>query len=299
LIETLGLKDHVIFINDFLEHDESMLLLQAADVLVYPYQRSGESASGAIRYGLSSLRPVLVTPLAIFADVEDVVQTLRGTSPIDIAEGIEELLADPGAQEALSRRQARWLGEHSFASVAERLMNTIIGLYEDRHRVRVVGQIGLRKRIDRSSTAFQRASSRLDPEIFLRVVYQRFFDRMPDSEGLSYFGSLLRNGVQSKAEIIESLEVSDEARRVRRRRDGQQASLPGAVRVPYEELDAGDDKTFITRVYTKLLLRAPDHAGLEGWISRLRSGSVNRRNVVETILSSEEFLERRQLVWVD
>jgi hypothetical protein len=228
-----------------------------------------------------------------------VVQTLRGTSPTDIAEGIEELLGNPAAQEHLSKQQASWLDEHNFASVAERLMNTVIGLYEDRHHQNVVGQTGLRKRIEPPSAAVQRASSKLDPEAFLRIAYQRFFDRMPDPEGLSYHKSLIQSGHQTKGEMLDGLEASDEAKRVRQARNGQMTSHPGAKRISYEELDAADDKTFIARVYARLLMRAPDPAGLEGWMQRLQSGSVSRRDVVDAIMDSDEFLERRQLVWVE
>ena len=56
---------------------------------IFPYQRSNESSSAAVRQGLACLKPVLVTPLPIFDDVSDLVDYLPGLSSKDIANGLK------------------------------------------------------------------------------------------------------------------------------------------------------------------------------------------------------------------
>ena len=60
----LGMEPYVEIVSDFLPDEESLLHLSSADLIVFPYQETGESSSAAVRYGLASGKPVAVTPLA-------------------------------------------------------------------------------------------------------------------------------------------------------------------------------------------------------------------------------------------
>jgi glycosyltransferase involved in cell wall biosynthesis len=126
-IAAAGLEQAVTFDVDFLNEDTILARLGAADVVVYPYQHTQESASGAIRLGLASRTPVARTPLAIFSDVETVTHALPDGSPEAIAEGLADLLADPGLLEDLERRQNDWLETHSWARLSRRLADLIRG----------------------------------------------------------------------------------------------------------------------------------------------------------------------------
>jgi len=92
LIRELGIKDRVQFINEFLDPDEMQFLLSACDAIIFAYQHSNESASGAVRVGLASGRPVGTTPLPIFSDLSELVHQFSGTSAADIAGGISTIL---------------------------------------------------------------------------------------------------------------------------------------------------------------------------------------------------------------
>ena len=120
-----GLRDRVRIVTQFLRDEDSLAELVKADVVVFPYQGTGESASGAVRYGLASGRPVAVTPIAIFDDVGDVVNRLPGISPEAIAEGLEALLDASRTGELLlaetQRRAAQWRAEHRYPALARRL----------------------------------------------------------------------------------------------------------------------------------------------------------------------------------
>ena len=92
LVTKLELDEFVEFHNDFLSDEQSLSLVSRADIVVYPYTRSGESGSGAVRLGLLSGSIVATTPLAIFDDVKEAVYQLPGTSVDQIASGLHGLV---------------------------------------------------------------------------------------------------------------------------------------------------------------------------------------------------------------
>jgi len=133
LIQTHGLEKSVTMITDFLEDEESLALLDNAAMIVFPYQDTAESASGAVRYGLATHRPVVCTPLDIFSDVNEVVHRLPGTAPEDIAAGIEHLLQNTDLLNSKQEIQDRWLAAHSWEILGKRLNGMINGLSGLRH----------------------------------------------------------------------------------------------------------------------------------------------------------------------
>ncbi len=90
-IRDLGLVDLVELHTDFLSDEESQRILSSADAVLFAYQRTNESASAAVRTGIASGKPVMVTPLPVFDDVREAVFTLPGTRPVDIAQGLIQL----------------------------------------------------------------------------------------------------------------------------------------------------------------------------------------------------------------
>lgn len=126
-IQDLGLAEHVEMHNRFLPDDDSFALLSECDLLFFPYQSTGESSSAAVRYGLATERPVAVTPLAIFGDVEGATFRLGGTQPGDLADGIAKVLeaivsGTPEAR-AVAANAQKWRAEHDYRAVANRLFN--------------------------------------------------------------------------------------------------------------------------------------------------------------------------------
>ncbi|HYZ41869.1 MAG TPA: glycosyltransferase, partial [Stellaceae bacterium] len=135
LIRLLELEGRLHLVSEFLETDEMLFLLGACDVIVFPYQRSEESASGAVRLGLAAGRPVLTTPLPIFADLAEIICQLPGSEPTEIAEGIRSLLADEDRKAAVLQRQREWVRANSWSAQAARLANIIQGCFEEAHGV--------------------------------------------------------------------------------------------------------------------------------------------------------------------
>lgn len=93
-IAAAGLQESISLFTSFMSDQESLDKLSQSDLVVFPYQDTGESASGAVRHGIASGRPVAVTPLPIFEDVEHAVNILPGKSPDLIAIGIIYLMGE-------------------------------------------------------------------------------------------------------------------------------------------------------------------------------------------------------------
>ncbi|MDP4028809.1 MAG: glycosyltransferase [Gallionella sp.] len=128
LIAELGMNDRVTLVTDYLPDAESLNWLQMADLIVFPYQYTQESSSAAVRMGIAARRPVAVTPLPIFGDVEEIVQTLPGTAPEQIAAGIAALLADPALLASKEARATSWREARRWPLLSARLLNLIDGL---------------------------------------------------------------------------------------------------------------------------------------------------------------------------
>ncbi|MEQ5801215.1 glycosyltransferase [Halomonas sp. H10-9-1] len=130
-IARLGLEGRVTLINDFLPDDQTLGWLQAAQLLVFPYQHTQESSSAAVRWGLASGRPVACTPLGIFDDVAEAVAFLPGTAPAELASGIRELLDDRRRRERLQQDAAAWLAAHDWPRLSQRLHGLMTALAWD------------------------------------------------------------------------------------------------------------------------------------------------------------------------
>ncbi len=124
-IAALDIAENVTLVTEFLDADEVTARLAAADVIVYPYQQSRESASAAVKMGLGSLTPVAITPLRVFADVENLTYALPGISAADIADGLATFLNTDTT--ALRERQKEWARAHAWSVLSARLDGMIRG----------------------------------------------------------------------------------------------------------------------------------------------------------------------------
>ena len=125
----MGLSPYIRLTTKFFDDDESLHHLSQADLIVYPYQETGESASAAVRFGLASMRPVAVTPLGIFDDVDDAVHRLPGFTPSKLAEGLGSLIEDLGAASSQTVRTKQvaqaWCVAHRYSALSTRLLSML------------------------------------------------------------------------------------------------------------------------------------------------------------------------------
>ena len=87
-IQSLGLGNHVTLESRFLPEADCAALISLAEVVVFPYQNTEESASAAVRMALATGSAIATTPLPIFQDLAGVTRSLPGTGAADIAQGI-------------------------------------------------------------------------------------------------------------------------------------------------------------------------------------------------------------------
>tara|TARA_Y100001968_G_scaffold294297_1_gene300784 strand:- start:1762 stop:5421 length:3660 start_codon:yes stop_codon:yes gene_type:complete len=127
LIHELKLSKYVQIDSSFLADDEILKNLSNTDLVIFPYQSTNESASGAVRQGISSLAPVAVTPVPIFDDVLDVVYQLPGCSSSSIASGLVKWVRDCYGV-PMNSKEINWRKQHSFKLLAYRLQGMIRGI---------------------------------------------------------------------------------------------------------------------------------------------------------------------------
>jgi glycosyltransferase involved in cell wall biosynthesis len=126
LISRLKLSETVTFITDYLDEAKCLDLLSEAELIVNPYQQTGESASAAVRFSLASTTPVLVTPLPIFDELDGAVFRAGGTSPAELAKAIKATLAELKANSRAAAKvevaAERWREVHDLRVQTRRII---------------------------------------------------------------------------------------------------------------------------------------------------------------------------------
>ncbi len=124
LISNLNLTKYIKINTSFASDYETITKLSRTDLVIFPYQFTNESASGAVRQAITSLTPVAVTPLSIFDDVAEVVYKLPGCTPFLIAEGVKTWV-DKSFGNPMTKKQKEWRKQHSFKKLGYRLQSLI------------------------------------------------------------------------------------------------------------------------------------------------------------------------------
>ncbi|WP_137862589.1 MULTISPECIES: glycosyltransferase family 4 protein [unclassified Sphingomonas] len=101
-----GVAGHVAFVDGFVEQDELLDYLQAADVYATPYPNPAQITSGTLSYAVAVGKPVVSTPYVhateILADDHGVLVPFHDSGAF--AREIARLLADKSARTALAER---------------------------------------------------------------------------------------------------------------------------------------------------------------------------------------------------
>jgi hypothetical protein len=116
LTHDLGVERHVQFIDRFVEQDELLDMLQAADVYVTPYLNMAQVTSGTLSYAVAVGKPVIATP---YVHAREILADEHGlmVPPGDakaLARGALELLNDDAGRRAMAGaayergREMRW-----------------------------------------------------------------------------------------------------------------------------------------------------------------------------------------------
>lgn len=134
LADSLGVGDDIVWVTEFLPIQEAMHTLSMADVQLFVYGPTRESASGAVTIGLATHKPVWVSPQDIFSDLSCCTYTLPGMTPEDVAQGMLVQIQTPHLGSSVYAAQQAWLQTRSWPRVAERVQAVIRGLAQDRQQ---------------------------------------------------------------------------------------------------------------------------------------------------------------------
>jgi len=114
----------------FLEESDVLQRLAEVDLVVFAYQKTGESSSAAVRTALAAGCAVAVTPLDIFDDVSEAVYCLPGTDVMNIYSGIQKLLDQPEYLHKLHLQAQYWSEKRLAVQLGRRLENMCHALSE-------------------------------------------------------------------------------------------------------------------------------------------------------------------------
>jgi glycosyltransferase involved in cell wall biosynthesis len=109
LARRLGVERHVRFVGDFVEEDELIHWLRAADVYVTPYLNPAQITSGTLAYAFGLGKPVVSSPYAHATELlaGGLGRLVDFGDVAGFSEAISELLLDDAARSSLARKVYR------------------------------------------------------------------------------------------------------------------------------------------------------------------------------------------------
>lgn len=129
IVENNNLEENVVFVTEFLPNDESMVLLQACDILLMTYLPTKESASGAIRFCIASLRPIITTKQDIFKEFDECVYQIESNNINGIADSINKLVNEEENGE-LIRKMKQQIEKTSWDAVGNIYYDLLNNIYK-------------------------------------------------------------------------------------------------------------------------------------------------------------------------
>ena len=125
LVESLGLSEHVRFIDRYLAQEDIVAYLRATDVYVTPYVDPNQITSGTLAYALGAGKAIVSTP---YLHAAEVLAEGRGIlvgfrSEQALAEGLNRVLGDSGLRSELERSAYDYGRHTAWPIIARRTLN--------------------------------------------------------------------------------------------------------------------------------------------------------------------------------
>lgn len=126
MTRTLGVEEHVIFHNRFVELDELIEFINAADIYICPYLNPRQLVSGTIAYAAGAGKAVISTPLwyseEILADDRGII--VPGEDSDAIAREVNGLLEDEAHRHAMRKKAYLFGRDMIWPEVARRYVES-------------------------------------------------------------------------------------------------------------------------------------------------------------------------------
>lgn len=143
--QALGLERHLLFVDRYVDDDELVAWLQAADLFVTPYGNAEQAASGTLAYAVAAGRACISTP---YEYARELLADGRGVLvPFDDVEALADrllaLLTDPVERQKIGNRARALAADMSWDAVGDgyrAIFSQVAG--EARHALRPVQMIG-------------------------------------------------------------------------------------------------------------------------------------------------------------
>lgn len=285
LIQMLGLERNVTLITDFLALEQIHMLLSAADLIVYPYGHSRESASASVRQGLAARRPILGTRTPIFANVQDIIAVVPDTSSVTLGTKIVELLQDVDAQDRMAARVADFTRGQSPRDTAGIIAANIQQDIVSRDDVELPMMPASSDRAARRSSAGSTVLGQKNHQ----AILSQLIDREPSAHEIAAFEETIHADGGSLTDAVDGILLSDEYY--------QHVSLDmnrlAKLRLPFVDLDdlnRLEDDEFVASCYRELLGRTADAGGQAYFLAMIEGKPRAARNVVvKQMLASDEY----------
>ena len=128
LADSLGVKEHVVFVNRFVSPQEMASLVGSADIYITPYRYEAQAVSGTLAYAMGNGKAIISTP---YWYATEVLADGRGALvPFDdsavIADTATELLDNESALQAMRERAYLYARHMIWDQVAQSYMQSFV-----------------------------------------------------------------------------------------------------------------------------------------------------------------------------
>jgi glycosyltransferase involved in cell wall biosynthesis len=136
LAADLGVADHVVFHNRFVDHQELVEFLGAADIYVSPYQHEAQITSGTLAWAVGAGKAVVSTPYwyaqELLAEQRGVLVPFADVAAT--AQAVIRLLENDADRNAMRKRAYLFARDMTWANVARAYLDSFARAHEQRTR---------------------------------------------------------------------------------------------------------------------------------------------------------------------
>jgi glycosyltransferase involved in cell wall biosynthesis len=150
--EALGLRDHVAFVDRFVDDEELAVWLEAADVYVAPYPNAAQITSGTLARSFAMGKPIVSTPFwhasELLADGKGLLVPFGASGAMGAA--VADVLEDAALRQSLRQRAyaaGRWTTWPVVARSHAKLFAEVVGARAERPRNVLALSPGTRSRV--------------------------------------------------------------------------------------------------------------------------------------------------------